>query len=51
VMGSPFPSVDIELAISQLNKYISKETPAVLVKDMAGATHVITNYDLIQSLA
>jgi cystathionine beta-synthase len=51
VMGTPFPSVDIEMAISQLNKYISKETPAVLVKDMAGATHVITNYDLIQSLA
>ncbi len=51
VMGKPFPIVDDDLAISQLNKYISKEIPAVLVHDRSGSNHVLTNYDLIQSLA
>jgi cystathionine beta-synthase len=51
VMGKPFPVVEDELAISQLNKYISKEIPAVLVRDRSGSNHVLTNYDLIQSLA
>jgi cystathionine beta-synthase len=48
VMGSPFPTVKDDLPISQLNKFISKEIPAVIATDRSGGQHIVTQYDVIQ---
>lgn len=50
VMGKAFPVVNDDLPISQLNRYISKEIPAVIATDRSGVLHIVTQYDLIQSL-
>lgn len=50
VMGNAFPMVKDDLPISQLNRYISKEIPAVIATDRSGALHIVTQYDVIQSL-
>jgi Cysteine synthase len=50
VMGEPFPLVKDDVPISQLNRYISKEIPAVVVADRSGGMHVVTQYDLIQAI-
>ncbi len=50
VMGSAFPMVKDDLPLSQLNRYISKEIPAVIATDRSGALHIVTQYDVIQSL-
>jgi cystathionine beta-synthase len=50
VMGDAFPVVKDDLPISQLNRYISKEIPAVIATDRSGGLHVVTQYDVIQSL-
>lgn len=50
VMGDAFPVVKDDLPISQLNRYISKEIPAVIATDRSGGMHVVTQYDVIQSL-
>ncbi|MBL7826171.1 MAG: pyridoxal-phosphate dependent enzyme [Saprospiraceae bacterium] len=50
VMGDAFPTVQEDLPISQLSKYISKEIPAVIMLDRSGGTHIVTQYDLIQAI-
>jgi cystathionine beta-synthase len=50
VMGDAFPAVRDDMPISQLNRYISKEIPAVIVRDRSGGMHIVTQYDLIQAL-
>jgi cystathionine beta-synthase len=50
VMGEAFPTVKEDLPISQLNRYISKEIPAVLAADRSGGLHVLTQYDVIQAI-
>jgi len=50
VMGEAFPIVKDDLPISQLNRYISKEIPAVIVYDRTGVMHIVTQYDLIQAI-
>lgn len=50
VMGDAFPLVKDDLPISQLNRFISKETPAVVAKDRSGGLHIVTQYDLIQAI-
>jgi len=50
IMGEPFPIVKGDLACSQLSKFFSKDTPAVIAEDMAGAKHILTNYDIIQAV-
>jgi cystathionine beta-synthase len=50
IMGEPFPLVAVTLPISQLNKYINKDTPAVITYDRSGEPHIVTQYDLIQSV-
>jgi cystathionine beta-synthase len=50
VMGSAFPEVKETMPISKLSQYISKEMPAVIVKDRSGGLHVVTQYDLIQAM-
>lgn len=50
IMGKPFPLVTEEIGLSQLSKYFSKEIPAVIAKDRAGAMHIITKYDIIRAV-
>ncbi len=50
IMGEPFPSVSEDLPISQLNRYIGRNTPAVIARDRSGGAHIITSYDLIQTM-
>lgn len=50
VMGQAFPEVKVDLPISQLNRYISKDIPAVVARDRSGGMHVVTQYDLIRAI-
>jgi len=50
IMAPPFPVVGVDLAVRDLNKYISKNVPAVIAKDLAGELIVLTQYDIIQAL-
>jgi cystathionine beta-synthase len=45
-----FPYVQSSDSISKISALISKDNSAVLVKDEVGATHIITQYDLIHSI-
>jgi cystathionine beta-synthase len=45
-----FPYVQGADSISKISALISKDNSAVLVKDAAGATHILTQYDLIHSI-
>jgi cystathionine beta-synthase len=50
IMDDPFPIVDEELPLSQLNRYFSKKMPAVITKDKAERLFILTKYDIIQML-
>jgi len=50
VMGPKLPIVDIDLEVSALRKYITKESPAVITQDKSGTWHIITNYDILQAI-
>jgi len=50
IMGESFPIVQEDLLCKQLNRYMDKNTPAVLAKDKAGILHLITQYDVIQTV-
>jgi cystathionine beta-synthase len=50
IMDAPFPIVNEELPVKQLNRYISKKIPAVMAKDKAGLLHILTKYDIIQAV-
>lgn len=50
IMDAPFPIVNEELPVKQLNRYISKKIPAVMAKDKAGSYHILTKYDIIQAV-
>ncbi len=50
VMGEAFPVVKDDMPISQLNRFISKEFPAVVAKDRTGSLHIVTQYDLIRAI-
>lgn len=50
IMGEPFPEVDIDTSFNKLSRIISKQNPAVVVKDKTGSYHIITQYDIIQNI-
>jgi len=50
IMEEPFPVVNEDLPCSQLGKYISRKIPAVIAEDKSGTKHIITKYDVIQSV-
>lgn len=50
VMGEAFPVVKDNMPISQLNRFISKDIPAVIATDRSGGMHIVTQYDLIQAI-
>ena len=50
IMAQPFPILGVDLAVKDLNKYISKNVPAVIAKDLSGDLIILTQYDIIQAL-
>lgn len=50
VMKEPFQIVPTNIPIKTLGSYISKQKPAVLVDDISGKRHILTQYDIIQYL-
>lgn len=50
VMGPALPVVEESTTVDKVSSLISKEVPAVLVKMTNGKHHIITKYDVIQSL-
>ncbi|MDE1192860.1 MAG: pyridoxal-phosphate dependent enzyme [Arachidicoccus sp.] len=51
VIEKPYPVAAIDTAVEKISSLITKENGAILSKDEAGNYHIITKYDLIQSLA
>jgi cystathionine beta-synthase len=51
VMEKAFPVVEFDTAVEKLGSLINKENGAVLAKDEKGEYHIVTKYDVIQSLA
>ncbi len=50
VMEKAYPEVAFDTPVERLSVFITKENGAVLSKDETGAFHVVTKYDIIQSL-
>ncbi len=51
IMAQAFPIVAEDLPTRQLNQYLSNGTSAVMARDLAGTMHIITQYDIIQSMS
>jgi cystathionine beta-synthase len=50
VIEAPYPLVSFDTPVEKLSHLINKENGAVLAKDEAGSLHIVTKYDVIQSL-
>jgi cystathionine beta-synthase len=50
IMDAPFPLVQEDLPVRHLNRYITKSVPAVVAKDKAGSSYILTQYDIIQAV-
>ena len=51
VLEPSYPLVDFDTPVERLGSLINKENGAVLAKDEKGEYHIVTKYDVIQSLA
>ena len=51
VMEKNYPEVAFDTPVERLSSFITKENGAVLSKDESGSYHIVTKYDIIQSLA
>jgi len=51
VMEHAYPIVEFNTPVEKLGSLINRENGAVLAKDETGAFHIVTKYDVIQSLA
>ena len=51
VVEKPYPEVAFDTPVERLSSFINKENGAVLSKDELGNFHIVTKYDIIQSLA
>ncbi|MBP6432598.1 MAG: pyridoxal-phosphate dependent enzyme [Ferruginibacter sp.] len=51
VMEKIYPEVAFDTPVERLSSYINKENGAVLSKDESGSYHIVTKYDIIQSLS
>jgi cystathionine beta-synthase len=50
IMGPTFPIVSLDVALKDLNQYITKEVPAVVTKDTHGEYQIVTQYDIVQAI-
>ena len=51
VMEPAYPIVSFDTPVERLGNLINKDNGAVLAKDESGNLHIVTKYDVIQSLA
>ena len=51
VMEKAYPEVAFDSPVERLSSFINKENGAVLSKDESGIYHIVTKYDIIQSLS
>ena len=51
VMEKAYPEVAFDCPVERLSTFINKENGAVLSKDESGFFHIVTKYDIIQSLS
>ncbi len=51
VMGAPFQFVGMDNSLDALASLITKENPALLVRDAQEKVHIITQHDLLEALA
>ena len=51
VMEKAYPEVAFDTPVERLSSFINKENGAVLSKDESGSYHIVTKYDIIQSLS
>lgn len=51
VLEPAYPVVDFDTPVERLGSLITKENGAVLARDEKGEYHIVTKYDVIQSLA
>jgi cystathionine beta-synthase len=51
IMERSFPIVSFDASLEKLRTLINKENGAVLAKDETGTFHIVTKYDIIQTLA
>lgn len=51
IMEKPYPVVEFDTPVERLGSLINKGNGAVLAKDETGNYHIVTKYDVIQSLA
>jgi cystathionine beta-synthase len=50
VLEASYPQVPYDTAVEKLSTYINKDNGAVISKDELGTYHIVTKYDIIQSL-
>lgn len=50
IMSAPFEKVNLDLPVKELSKFITKNNQAVVVVDSFENKHILTQYDIIQSL-
>ena len=51
LMEKPYPEVSFDTRVERLSTFITNENGAVLSKDESGTYHIVTKYDIIQSLS
>jgi len=51
VMGPPYPVVDAALPLERLTTFLSRESPAVLVREKGRLVGIVTRYDVLQKVA
>jgi cystathionine beta-synthase len=51
VMGPPFPVVDAMLPIERLTAFLSRESPAVLVRREGKIAGIVTRYDVLRQVS
>jgi cystathionine beta-synthase len=51
IMDAPFPEVGPEASLEDISKLLTREVPAVLVRDTGGGMGIITKHDLIAQIA
>ena len=51
MLEKPLAEVSFDTPVERLTGLINKENGAVLSKDELGTFHIVTKYDIIQSLA
>jgi cystathionine beta-synthase len=51
LLENPFPIVDFNTPVERISSLITKENGAVLGRDESGNFHIVTKYDIIQTMA